>query len=171
MHKTTMRMMKAFIMGKSDVVMAVIIFVKAGTRPKTRTILTARMSRTSHEGMLSAGPPRSMMDMITMMRSRIFHPLLKKFRGQFANKLIKSSTAKTIVKVRLTVWTNESNVLLSFAASTSSGGLYCASSIHTMKFCWRNGQHMFDSLFERRYENVDDTHRNNQDCKHDLKCT
>ncbi len=170
MHKTTMRMMKAFIMGKSDVVIAVIIFVNAGTRPKTRTILMARMSRTSHEGMLSVGPPRSMMDITTMTRSRIFHPLLKKFRGQFANKLIRSSMANRIVKARLISWTKESNFPLSFTAS--SGFLYCASSIDTMKFCRRHSQNMFDSLFERQYENLDNgTHRNNQDCKQDLKWT
>ncbi len=73
MLKTMTRMMKAFIMGKSDVVMAVIIFVSSGTRPKSRTILKARISRTSHSGM-SSGPPRSTRDIATMTKSRIFHP-------------------------------------------------------------------------------------------------
>ena len=101
-------MMKAFIMGKSDEVMAVIIFVSAGTRPKSRTILKARINRTSHGGMFIAGPPRSMMDMITMTRSRIFQPFSKNLRGQFANKLINSSTANKTVKAKLISWINES---------------------------------------------------------------
>ena len=72
MLKTMTRMMKAFIMGKSDDVMAVIIFVSSGTRPNSRTILKARINRTSHSGMSSG--PRSTSDIATMTRSRIFHP-------------------------------------------------------------------------------------------------
>jgi hypothetical protein len=74
MLTTTIRIMNAFIIGKIDEVMAVIIFDSAGTRPKSLTILKARISRTSHPGMFRAGPPRSTIDITTMTRSSMFHP-------------------------------------------------------------------------------------------------
>ena len=48
-------MTKAFIMGKRDVVMAVIILASSPTRPKSRTTRRARITRTSESGM-SNGP-------------------------------------------------------------------------------------------------------------------
>ncbi len=101
------RIIKAFIIGKSDVVIAVIIFVSSGTRPNSRTILKARINRTSHSGMLSG--PRSMRDIATITRSRIFHPFWKNLNGQFANKLIESSIVNIAVKSKLILMTNESN--------------------------------------------------------------
>ncbi len=139
MLKTMTRIMNAFIMGKSDEVIAVIIFVSAGTRPKSLTILKARINRTSHPGIFRAGPPRSTIDITTMTRSSMLHPFLKNFSSQFANRLIHNSTANKTVKIKLISWTNESKtwLLLSFKCASSTTCLYCASRIQTTKFCRR----------------------------------
>jgi hypothetical protein len=55
MLNTMMRITKAFIIGKREAVIAENILVSSCTRPKSRTIRKARISRTNQFG-ISKGP-------------------------------------------------------------------------------------------------------------------
>jgi hypothetical protein len=126
MLRTMPRMTKAFIMGNSDAVMAEIILVSSFTRPKSRTTLNARISRTSQSGMLKG--PKSSSDMVTMKRSNQFHPLRMNLYIQLANILTASSIAKTTVNIRFMLRTKSSN-------SWELSCLNCASNMEIAKFC------------------------------------
>ncbi len=82
MLRTIIRIMKAFIIGKSEAVTAAVIFLSWVILPKSRMTRKARMSWTSQLG-ISSGP-RSTSDMITMNTSKWFHPLYMNFSIQFA---------------------------------------------------------------------------------------
>ena len=126
MLRTIPRMTKAFIIGNSDAVMAEIILVSSFTLPKSRTTLNARISRTSHSGLLKG--PKSNSDMSTMKRSSQFHPLRKNLYIQLANMLTASSNAKTALKMKF-IKTTESSKSWEFCC------LYWASNMQMIKFC------------------------------------
>ena len=96
MLKTMIKITKAFIIGKREAVMAENIFVSSCTRPKSRTILKARISRTNQSG-ISNGP-KSTNDITTTKRSSQFQPLRTNLCGKFANIFTLSSTANIAVK-------------------------------------------------------------------------
>ena len=96
MHSTMINITNAFIIGKRDAVMAENIFVSSCTRPKSRTILKARISRTIQFG-ISKGP-KSTNDITTTNRSSQLQPLRINLRGQFANIFTQSSNANIAVK-------------------------------------------------------------------------
>ena len=93
---TMIRITKAFIIGKREAVMAENIFVSSCTRPKSRTIRKARISRTNQSGMSNG--PKSTNDMTTTNRSSQFHPLRTNVRGKLANIFMLSSVANIPVK-------------------------------------------------------------------------
>ncbi len=87
---------KAFIIGKREAVMAENIFVSSCTRPKSRTILKARISRTNQSG--KSNGPKSTNDIMTTDRSNQFQPLRANLCGRFANMFTESSNANMAVK-------------------------------------------------------------------------
>jgi hypothetical protein len=93
---TMMRMTNAFIMGKSEAVIAENIFVSSCTRPNSLTIRKALINRTSQSGILKG--PKSKKDMSTTNKSSQLHPLLANFKNQFENMLMASSRANISVK-------------------------------------------------------------------------
>ena len=152
MLSTMIMMTKAFIIGTREAVMAENILVSSCTRPKSRTILKARSSRTNQSGM-SKGP-KSTKDMTTTKRSSQIQPLRMNLRGQLAKTLIPSSTANIPVKAKFMLETKLSNSRLPFF-------LYCASRTQTTKFCFVGRIKFANRSLERFFLC---TYRYNQDC-------
>ena len=71
--KIIMRITNAFIIGKTEAVTAVIIFLSAVTLPNSRITRNALMNLTSQSGMLEM--IASMREMETITKSNQFHPL------------------------------------------------------------------------------------------------
>ena len=132
MQRRMMRMTKAFIIGTMEAVTAVIMVLRALTRPKRRMTRKARMSLTSQSGKLLKPCPAR--ETRTMTTSNQFQPLRKKRLEKLAKMLKSSSVAKAKVKRLLTVASRRPKDV-SEPSCLVSAAEYWASRTLVTKFC------------------------------------